>query len=133
MCKFAQIYAVQSNLCWKIHNKYVFHVYLCFKISRSNTNNSKSFQNFRRRSMEQPPNAVCIQFTNVKNYRICPIRIEIIHDRHRFVQIYTWAVPLYSVLIYFIAYCQSCLGLTFSTIKLYLGGVRHLRNNSWQA
>jgi hypothetical protein len=29
--------------------------------------------------MEQPPNAVCIQFTNgYKNYRICPIRIEII-------------------------------------------------------
>jgi hypothetical protein len=46
MCKFAQLYAchelfdermnfflkyfyagiVQSNLCWKIHNKYVFHV-----------------------------------------------------------------------------------------------------------
>jgi hypothetical protein len=25
----------------------------------------------------------------VKNYRICPIRIEIIHGRHRVVQIYT--------------------------------------------
>ena len=32
----------------------------------------------------------------VKNYRICPIRIEIIHGRHRVVQIYTWAGPLYS-------------------------------------
>jgi hypothetical protein len=32
----------------------------------------------------------------VKNYRICPIRIEIIHGRHRVVQIYTWVVPLYS-------------------------------------
>jgi hypothetical protein len=30
----------------------------------------------------------------VKNYRICPIRIEIIHGRHRVVQIYTWAGPL---------------------------------------
>jgi hypothetical protein len=29
------------------------------------------------------------------------------------------------VLIYFIAYCQSRLGLTCSTIKLYLAGVRH--------
>jgi hypothetical protein len=25
------------------------------------------------------------------NYSICPIRIEIIHGRHRVVQIYTWA------------------------------------------
>ena len=32
----------------------------------------------------------------VKHYRICPIRIEIIHGRHRVVQIYTWAGPLYS-------------------------------------
>ena len=32
----------------------------------------------------------------VKNYGICPIRIEIIHGRHRVVQIYTWAGPLYS-------------------------------------
>jgi hypothetical protein len=35
----------------------------------------------------------------VKNYRICPIRIEIIHDRHRVVQIYTWAGPLYSEIL----------------------------------
>jgi hypothetical protein len=27
----------------------------------------------------------------VKNYRICPIKAEIIHGRHRVVQIYTWA------------------------------------------
>jgi hypothetical protein len=46
--------------------------------------------------MEQPPDAVRIQFTNGKNYRICLIRIEIIHSRHRVVQIYTWAGPLYS-------------------------------------
>ena len=32
----------------------------------------------------------------VKKYRICPIRIEIINGRHRVVQIYTWAGPLYS-------------------------------------
>jgi hypothetical protein len=42
--------------------------------------------------MEQPPNAVCM----VKNDRISPIRIKIIHGRHRVVQIYTWAGPLYS-------------------------------------
>jgi hypothetical protein len=35
----------------------------------------------------------------VKHYRICPIRIEIIHGRHRVVQIYTWAVPLYSLIL----------------------------------
>jgi hypothetical protein len=32
----------------------------------------------------------------VKKYRICPIKIEIIHGRHRVVQIYTWAGSLYS-------------------------------------
>jgi hypothetical protein len=31
----------------------------------------------------------------VKNDRICPIRIEIIHGRHRVVQIYTWAGPVH--------------------------------------
>jgi hypothetical protein len=41
--------------------------------------------------MEQPPNACVYSSRMVKNYRICPIRIEIIHDRHRVVQIYTWA------------------------------------------
>jgi hypothetical protein len=46
--------------------------------------------------MKQPPNDACIQLTNGKNYRICPIRIEIIHGWHRVVQIYTWAGPLYS-------------------------------------
>jgi hypothetical protein len=35
----------------------------------------------------------------VKNYRICPIRIEIIHGRHRVVQIYTWAGPLYTYIL----------------------------------
>jgi hypothetical protein len=34
--------------------------------------------------MEQPPNA---SSRMDKNYRICPIRIEIIHGRHRVVQI----------------------------------------------
>ena len=51
--------------------------------------------------MEQPPNAVCIYIyiyssRKAKNFRICPIRIEIIHGRHRVVQIYTWTGPLYS-------------------------------------
>jgi hypothetical protein len=90
---------VQSNLCWKIHNKYVFHVnihifvlkYLVqiqiiqnqFKISEGGKWNSHQM--------------LCVYSSRmVKNYRICPIRIEIIHGRHRVVQIYTWAGPLYS-------------------------------------
>jgi hypothetical protein len=32
----------------------------------------------------------------MQSYRIRSIRIEIIHGRHRVVQIYTWAGPLYS-------------------------------------
>jgi hypothetical protein len=47
--------------------------------------------------MEQPTK--CRVYTVhewLKIYRICPIRIEIIHGRHRVVQIYTWAGPLYS-------------------------------------
>ena len=90
---------VQSNLCWKIHNKYVFRVnihlfvlkYLVqiqiiqnqFKISEGGKWNSHQM--------------LCVYSSQmVKNYRICPIRIEIIHGRHRVVQIYTWAGPLYS-------------------------------------
>ena len=46
--------------------------------------------------MEQPPNACVYISRMVKSYRICPIRIEIIHGRHRVVQIYTKAGPLYS-------------------------------------
>ena len=42
--------------------------------------------------MEQPPNACVCSARKVKNYRICPIRIEIIHGRHRVVQIYTWTI-----------------------------------------
>jgi hypothetical protein len=81
---------VQSNLCWKIHNKYVFHVnihifvlkYLVqiqiiqnqFKISEGGKWNSHQM--------------LCVYSSwMVKNYRICPIRIEIIHGRHRVVQI----------------------------------------------
>jgi hypothetical protein len=90
---------VQSNLYWKIHNKYVFHVnihifvleYLVqiqiiqnqFKISEEGNWNS-----------HQMPCAYSSRM--VKKYRICPIRIEIINGRHRVVQIYTWAGPLYS-------------------------------------
>ena len=87
------------NLYWKIHNKYVFHVnihifvleYLVqiqiiqnqFKISEEGNWNS-----------HQMPCAYSSRM--VKKYRICPIRIEIINGRHRVVQIYTWAGPLYS-------------------------------------
>ena len=46
--------------------------------------------------MEQPPNACVNSSRMVTNFRIFPIRIEIIHGRHRVVQIYTWDVPLYS-------------------------------------
>jgi hypothetical protein len=92
---FNRIYPV----CWKIHNKYVFHVnihifvlkYLVqiqiiqnqFKISEGGKWNSHQMS--------------CVYSSRMaKNYRICPIRIEIIHGRHRVVQIYTWAGPLYS-------------------------------------
>ena len=84
----------QSNLCWKIHNKYFVHVnihifvfkYLVqiqiiqnqFKISEGGNWNS-----------HQMP---CVYSSRmVKNYRMCPIRIKIIHVRYRVVQIYTWA------------------------------------------
>jgi hypothetical protein len=33
----------------------------------------------------------------VKNYRFCPIRIEIIHDRHRVVQIFTLGVKFKNI------------------------------------
>ena len=95
---FKYFYAgiVQSNLYWKTHNKYVFHVnihnfvlkYLVqiqnqFKISEGGKWNSHQM--------------LCVYSSRmVKNYRICPIRIEIIHGRHRVVQIYTWAGPWYS-------------------------------------
>ena len=50
--------------------------------------------------MEQPPNAVCIYSSRmVKNYRICPIRNEIIHGWHRFVEIYIWAGSLYFLIL----------------------------------
>jgi hypothetical protein len=90
---FKYFYAgiVQSNLCWKIHNKYVFHVnihifvlkYLVqiqiiqnkFKISEGGKWNSHQM--------------LCVYSSRmVKHYRICPIRMEIIHGRHRVVQIY---------------------------------------------
>jgi hypothetical protein len=98
---FKYFYAgiVQSNLYGKIHNKYVFHAnihifvlkYLAqiqiiqnqFKISEGGKCNS-----------HQMPCEYSSRM--VKKYRICPIRIEIIHDRHRVVQIYTWTGPLYS-------------------------------------
>jgi hypothetical protein len=84
---FKYFYAgiIQSNLCWKIHNKYVFRVnihifvlkYLVqiqiiqnqFKISEGGKWNSHQM--------------LCVYSSQtVKNYRICPIRIEIIHIHH---------------------------------------------------
>ena len=46
------------------------------------------------------------------------------HMENTSIQIY-WEILLEMWFLYFIAYCQSFLGLTFSTINLYLAGVRH--------
>ena len=53
----------------------------------------------------------------VKNYRICPIRIEIIHGRHRVVQIYTWAGALYSMAG--IELCKFTHGLGLYILRFY--------------
>ena len=98
---FKYFYAgiVQSNLCWKIHNKYVFHVNIHIFVLKYLVqiqiiqNQFKIFEGGKWNSHQMP----CVYSSRmVKNYRICPIRIEIIHGRHRVVQIYTWAGPLYS-------------------------------------
>jgi hypothetical protein len=90
---------VQSNLCWKIPNKYVFHVnihifvlkYLVPKLIIQNQFKISEGGKWNSHQM------LCVySLRMVKNYRICPIRIEIIHGRHRVVQIDTWAGPLYS-------------------------------------
>jgi hypothetical protein len=81
---------VQSNLCWKIHNKHVFHVnihifvlkYLAqiqiiqnqFKISEGGKWNSHQMPCAYRSRM-------------VNNYRICPIRIENIDSIEQFLHI----------------------------------------------
>jgi hypothetical protein len=97
---FKYFYAriVQSNLCWKIHNKYVSHVIHIFVLKylvpiQIIQNQLKISEGGKWNSHQMP----CVYSSRmVKNYRICPIRIEIIHGRHRVVQIYTWAGPFYS-------------------------------------
>ena len=90
---------VQSNLCWKIHNKYVFHVsihifVLKYLVQKQIIQNQFKISDGGKWNSHQMP---CVDSSRkVKNDRICPIRIEIIHGRHRVVQIYTWAGPLYS-------------------------------------
>ena len=98
---FKYFYAgiVQSNLCWKIHNKYVFYVnihifVLKYLVQKQIIQNQFKISEGGKWNSQQMP---CVYSSRkVKNYRICPIRIEIIHGRHRVVQIYTWAGPLYS-------------------------------------
>ena len=90
---------VQSNLCWKIHNKYVFrvniHIFvLKYLVQKQIIQNQFKISEGGKWNSHQMP---CVYSSRkVKNDRICPIRIEIIHGRHRVVQIYTWAGPLYS-------------------------------------
>ena len=90
---------VKSNLCWKIHNKYVFrvniHIFaLKYLVQIQIIQNQFKISEGGKWNSHQMP---CVYSSRmVKNYRICPIRIEIIHGRHRVVQIYTWAGPLYS-------------------------------------
>jgi hypothetical protein len=95
---FKYFYAgiVQSNLCWKIHNTYVFHVNIHIFVLRYLVqiqiiqNQFKISEGGKWISHQMP----CVYSSRmVKNYRICPISIEIIHGRHRVVQIYTWAGP----------------------------------------
>jgi hypothetical protein len=102
---FKYFYAgiVQSNLCWKIHNKYVFHVNIHIFVLKYLVqiqiiqNQFKMSEGGKWNSHQMP----CVYSSRmVKNYRICPIRIEIIHGRHRVVQIYTWAGPLYGLGLY---------------------------------
>ena len=98
---FKYFYAgiVQSNLCWKIHNKYVFQVNINIFVLKYLVqiqiiqNQFKIFEGGKWNSHQMP---YVYSSRMVKNYRMCPIRIEIIHGRHRVVQIYTWAGPLYS-------------------------------------
>jgi hypothetical protein len=89
LCKFThgldfyiRIGIVQSNLCWKIHNKYVFYVNIHIFVLRYLVqiqiiqNQFKISEGGKWNSHQMP----CVYSSRmVKNYRICPIRIEIIH------------------------------------------------------
>jgi hypothetical protein len=84
---------VQSNLCWKIHNKYVFHVnthifVLKYLVQKQIIQNQFKISEGGKWNSHQMP---CVYSSRkVKHYCICPIRIEIIHGRHRVVHI-DWA------------------------------------------
>ena len=79
-----------------MHNKYVFHVnihifVLKYLVQIQKIQNQFKISEGGKWNSHQMP---CVYSSRmVKNYRICPIRIEIIHGRHRVVQIYTWAGP----------------------------------------
>jgi hypothetical protein len=67
--------------------------------------------------MEQPPNAVCIYSSRmVKNYRICPIRIGIIHGRHRVVQ-FTHGLGLYILRFYRGAELSNIISNTWTVVN----------------
>ena len=93
---------VQSNLCWKIHNKYVYHInihifVLRYLVQKQIIQNQLKISEGGKWNSHQMP---CVYSSRkVKNDRICPIRIEIIHGRNRVVQIYTW-VDLYILRFY---------------------------------
>ena len=98
---FKYVYAgiVQSNLCWKIRKKYVFHVnihifVIKYLVLKQIIQNQFKISEGGKWNTHQMP---CVySWRKVKNYRFCPIRIEIIHGRHRVMQIYKCVWPLYS-------------------------------------
>ena len=80
---FKYFYAgiVQSNLYWKIHNKYVFHVnihnfVLKYLVQIQIIQNQFKISEGGKWNSHQMP---CNSSRMVKQYRICPIRIEINH------------------------------------------------------
>jgi hypothetical protein len=83
---------LNSCQCWKIHNKYVFHVnihifVLKYLVQKQIIQNQFKISDGGKWNSHQMP---CVDSSRkVKNDRICPIRFEIIHGRHRVVQIYT--------------------------------------------
>ena len=83
--KYFYVGIVQSNLCWKIHNKYVFHVNIHIFVLKYLVqiqiiqNQFKISKGVKWNSHQMP----CVYISRkVKNDRICPIRLEIIHGRH---------------------------------------------------
>ena len=94
---------VQSNLCWKIHNKYGFHVnihifVLKYLVQKQIIQNQFKISEGVKWNSHQMP---CVYISRkVKNDRICPIRIEIIHGRHRVVCKFTHGLGLYILRFY---------------------------------